>query len=550
MDKIFYNAVVQTMDEKNSVYEAVGIEDNIITFLGTNKEAEEINAAEKIDLKGKLILPSFADTHLHILHYALAESMVKLADCFSLKEVIERGKAHLKEEGVKFGWLLGRGWNQNKFSDTNEFITKDDLDEISTEVPIFFSRVCGHMATVNSKGLEKILAMEKAEELSEYIDEETGILTESAVSLKTELLNKITVEEIEELLVKAHKDLNKVGITGVHSADFSTVSDDKWKKVIKAYKSLEKKDRLNVRTYEQCMFNDIDIIENFIADGYKTGDGSELFKIGPLKILADGSLGARTAYMNDVYSDDESTKGILIFSREELESIFEKAHKNGLQIAVHAIGDAAIELNNELLNEINKNYEPEVGKKLKKNAEVNELEEINPLRHGVVHAQFTNEKILNEMKKGDLLAYIQPVFIDSDMEIAESRVGSERLKKSYAWKSMKDLGIKTAGGSDSPVESFDIMENIYFAVTRKNRELKPEGGWLPEEKLSVEEAVRLFTTDAAYASFEENIKGSIEKGKLADMVVLDKNIFEIDEDEIKDTEILYTIMDGEIVFSV
>ncbi len=549
MDTIFYNAVVQTMDENNSVYEAVGIKDNKIAFLGNNHKVLEMQAEKKIDLKGKLLLPGFIDTHLHILHYALAESMVKLVDCESLEEVIKKGKNHFKKEGLKFGWLFGRGWNQNNFVDTNEFISKDDLDQISTEIPIFFSRVCGHMATVNSKGLEKIMEMNRAEKLSNYIDEETGILTESAVSLKSDLIEEITVKEIEELLLKAHQDLNKVGITGVHSADFSTLPVDGWEKVINAYKFLEEEDKLNVRTYEQCMFDNKDVIDDFIEKGYKTGDGSDLFKIGPLKLLADGSLGARTAYMNEAYQDDKSTKGILIFSKEELKMIFKKAHKNGLQLAIHAIGDGAIELNVDLLNELNEKYEPQILDDLKSKVNINVSQEKNPLRHGIVHAQFTNQELLNKMKKGDLLAYIQPVFIDSDMKIAESRVGKDRLKKAYAWKSMLDMGIKAPGSSDAPVESFDIMENIYFAVTRKDRNGMPAEGWLPEEKLSVEEAVRLFTIEAAYASFEEDLKGSIEKGKLADMVVLDRNIFEIEKNEIKNTEVIYTIIDGKIVYN-
>ena len=291
MDLLLYNGIIKTLDNNNSVYEAIGIKDNKIAFLGNNERAKNLEADKKINLKGKLLLPGFIDTHLHILHYALAESMVKLADSKSLKEVLKKGRLHLEKEGLKFSWLLGRGWNQNNFQDTDQFITKDDLDKISTDYPIFFSRVCGHMATVNSKGLEEILAMKKANNLNEYIDKETGILTESAVSLKSDLLGKITEKDLEELLQKAHKDLNKAGITGIHSADFSTLQSGDWEKVIKAYKSLESKDKLKVRTYEQAMFDNIKVINDFIDKGYKTGDGSEFFKIGPLKLLADGSLG-------------------------------------------------------------------------------------------------------------------------------------------------------------------------------------------------------------------------------------------------------------------
>ncbi len=529
MDLLLYNGIIKTLDNNNSAYEALGIKGNKVNFLGSNKEAKRLKAEKKIDLDGKLLLPGFIDTHLHLLHYALAESMVKLSVCQSIEEVIDKGKEFLENEGLKFGWLLGRGWNQNNFINTDKFVTKDDLDKISTDYPIFFTRVCGHMATVNSKGLEKIKNMEKAAELDKYIDEKTGILTESAVSLKTELYKDIDINEIKDLLVTGQRDLNKAGITSVHSADFSTLSSSSWEKVITAYKELEKENKLTVRTYEQAMFDEIKEINKFIDKGYKTGMGSEFFKIGPLKLLADGSLGARTAYMNEPYSDDKSTRGTLIFSENKLREIFKKAHDNGLQIAVHAIGDAAIDINVDLLNEINKS------------------EKENPLRHGIVHAQFTNEEILEKMKEGKLLAYIQPVFVGTDLKIAEDRVGKDRLKKAYAWKSMLDMGIKAPGSSDAPVESFDIMENIYFAVTRKDLEGYPEEGWLPEEKLSVEEAIRLFTTEAAYASFEENIKGSLEEDKLADLVVLDRNIFEIDKDEIKDINIIYTIVGGEIV---
>ena len=547
MKKVFYNGLVYCMDKKDNIYEAIAIEDNKIYFLGNNKEAKKLEADQKIDLKGKIILPSFVDTHLHVLHYALAESMVNLTDCKSKEEVIKKAKSFLDDEGLQFGWLLGRGWNQNNFENNNDFLKKEDLDQISTEIPIFFSRVCGHMATVNSKGLEKILKMKKADELGEYINEESGVLTESALSLKSNFYKDISVDEIKELLLKAHKDLNKAGITTVHSDDFGTLAKSNWEKVIKAYKSLEENNELTVRTYEQCIFDGMKGINEFIEKGYQTGDGSNFFKIGPLKLLADGSLGARTAYMQEPYSDDKNNQGLLLFSKEELAKIFEKAHKNGLQIAVHAIGDGTIGLVTDLLNEINRKYEVDLENSLKEYTNINLKEDNNPLRHGIVHAQFTNGNILAKMKKGDLLAYIQPVFVATDLKIAEDRVGKKRLEKAYAWKTMLDMGIQASGSSDAPVESFDIMENIYFAVTRKNNEGKPEEGWFPEEKLSVKEAVSLFTNRAAYPSFEENLKGSLEKGKLADMVVLDKNIFKIDFDDIKNTEIVYTIIGGEII---
>lgn len=530
MDIVFHNGKIHTMDEKSSVKEAVGIRGNRIAFLGSNAEAAELDAARRIDLKGQLVFPGFTDTHLHILEYALAESHVKLNGCSSIQELIAAGREYFNMHGTTRGWILGGGWDQRKFKDGGRLPTRKDLDKISTEYPLLYSRVCGHMAAVNTLALEKILAMEESKGLLQYIDAENGILTESAAFIYTRLLDSLSAEDIEGLILLGHKNLNKEGITGVHTADFLALPEKEWEKIIEAYRSLENKGMLTVRTYEQCMFNEIEVFWDFLEKGYRTGQGSSVFRIGPLKLLADGSLGARTALMKEPYSDEPESYGLQVFDEAALRSFFALADEANMQIAVHGIGDRSIEITAELLNELNEG----------KNG--------NPNRHGIVHAQFTNPEILEKMKSGDILAYIQPVFVGSDMDIAESRVGRERLNKAYAWKTMLDMGIKTSGGSDCPVESFSIMENIYFAVTRKNISGSPEGGWLPQEKLKVEEAVRLFTVNSAYPSFEEADKGSLEIGKYADMTVVDRDIYDIPPEEIKNAGITMTVMDGRIVY--
>lgn len=529
-DKIFYNGQVHTMDRYNTIGEAIGIKNNIIEFVGSNDEASKLEAKEKTDLKKHLVLPGFIDTHLHVLEYALSQNFIKLFECTSLKEGIECGKVFLKENKTEFDWIVGNGWNQNKFTDERRFFTKEDLDKISTEYPVIFCRVCYHVAVVNTVALNKILQLDQAKELMQYIDIETGVLKEGAIFLYTNLLKRASLTEIKKLLLKAHSHLNKQGITSVHTVDFGVLPGNGWEDVIEAYEVLEKEYSLTVRTYEQCVLQDANDISEFLEKGYITGKGSELFKIGSLKLFADGSLGARTALMKKPYSDDASTCGLQIYSKEELKELFLTADRNNMQLAVHCIGDKAIEMVAELINEINIIYDG------------------NPKRHGIVHAQLTNNETLKLMQEGNILAYIQPVFINSDMEIAEERIGKDRMDNIYAWKTMRKLGIHTSGSSDSPVESFNVLENIYYAVTRKNEKGLPENGWIPSEKLTVDEAVRLFTIDAAYPSFEENVKGSLEIGKYADMVVLDKNIYEIDEDEIKDVKVLYTIMNGNIVY--
>lgn len=531
LDTLLYNGEFHSMDEANSIYEAIGIKNGKISFLGKDKESENLKAKEKIDMKGKLVFPGFVDTHLHALDYAETKKFVKLNGSESVEEVIKRGKEHYKKNGLSQEWLIGWGWNQSEFKDGNDFIYKKDLDKISTDYPIILLRVCAHVAVVNSKAMEMIIKNKISEEAMEYIDIEKGTLRESSITVYRKTLEKPTIEYIKEMILLAQEDFLKEGITQVHSADyFSAVPEEDWEKVITAYTELEKEGKLKVRTYEQNMFFVYENFEEFINKGYRTGQGGEYFKIGPLKVISDGSLGARTAYMNEPYTDDSSTCGIQILDEDQLRKFFRKAKENNMQVAVHGIGDGAIEIATDILNEVNKD------------------DLSNPMRNGIVHAQITNKRILNKMVKGNITAYIQPVFIDTDMEIAEERLGKERTDSSYAWKTMLDEGLHISGGSDAPVVSFNILENIYFAVTSKNIKGLPEGGWMPSQRLSIDEAVRLFTINAAYQSFEENIKGTLEIGKYADITGLEKNIYNIPKDEIKDVKISFTMVNGEIVY--
>jgi hypothetical protein len=235
--------------------------------------------------------------------------------------------------------------------------------------------------------------------------------------------------------------------------------------------------------------------------------------------------------MTQPYADDSSTTGIPIFTQEELDKLVMIAHKAGMQIAVHGIGDGIMHM---------------IVKSLEKALLENPAKDH---RHGIVHAQITDLELMEKFKEMDLIAYIQPIFLHYDLHIVEDRIGKERAKYTYNWKRMNNMGIHLAGGSDAPVERFDILPNIYSAVTRKDLNGKPENGWLPDEKVSVEEAVKMFTVEGAYASFEEDVKGTLEVDKYADIVVLNKNIFEIKEDYIKDVKVDLTIMNGRIVYN-
>lgn len=531
IEKLFYNGNFISVDKEKNIYTMLGVSAGKIVYLSKKNNFTEIEAIEKINMENRTVLPGFIDTHLHAIDYAEQKKAVNLNGSKSIDEILERCKEHYKTKGLQQGWLIGKGWNQNEFTEGKNFIDKNDLNKVSTEFPIVLLRTCVHIAVVNSKALELILESKEGQRLKDYIEVDTGILKEGAVAIYKKLFKKITVSYIKELIQEAHLDLLEAGITQVHSADFfSAVPEENWDLLIKAYKELENEKKLKVKTYEQCMFFNYDNFEKFIQAGYTTGQGDKYFRIGPLKLIADGSLGARTAYMQEPYSDDNTTKGILTLNEEKMEKFIKVAKSKNMQLAIHTIGDGSAKIAVTLINKYNKDLS-------------------NPMRDGIVHAQILNSEILQEMKKGNITAYIQPVFIDTDMEIVEKRIGKIRTKNSYIWKTMLDLGLHLSGGSDAPVVSFNILENIYFAVTRKNIKGKPIQGWYPKERLSLDEAIELFTIKGAYHSFEENERGSLELGKDADMVVLDKNIYKVSSDEIKNIKILQTLVEGNIAYT-
>lgn len=530
MDKIFYNGCISTLDDDDSFVEAVGIADGKIAFTGSTKDALSLPCSDQTDLQGKLMLPGFVDSHLHMLHYAFVEKSVKLFDCKSVEDTLAAASAKLtqdKDKGLR--WLFCRGWNEELFSN-RRYPTRQELDEVTANIPLIMVRVCGHIAVCNTCGLQKLQAIEEFSEIQRDVDLDSGLIKENAVQFFYSVLDTPSQSQIEEYIKVGMRRLNEKGITAIHSDDLASLPGKDWRRILNAFQSLELRREMSVRIYEQCLFERFFDLKAFISMGYRTGQGGDFFRIGPIKLLQDGSLGARTAALKEPYEGDYDNLGLIIYEQNELNQIIAFCDENHMQVAVHCIGDRAMDM---VISAI----------------ESSPFAKINPKnRHGIVHAQITNQKILDKMKAGSILAYIQPVFVSLDMNIVEPRIGPSRMDKVYAWKSMLDMGIRASGGSDAPVVSFDVMENIYFAVTRKNTDGEPEKGWLPEECLSVPKALRLFTKYPAYASFSENTNGTIEVGKLADLVVLEKNIFTVPPQHIKDIQIAMTVVNGNIVY--
>lgn len=525
------------MDEKNPIAEAVGVKGNKIVKVASNEEIESLKneGTKVVDLQGKAMVPGFNDSHMHLLNYGYTLIQTDLIGVNSIDEICERVKAFIDTNKIADGdWVQGRGWNQDYFTGENVFPTRYDLDKISKEHPIVLTRACGHVGIINSKAIE-LLDLDKDVPVIEGgeidLDDKglpTGVIRENALGFVKSLIPAHSIEEIKDMIKIASASLNKEGITSVGSDDFGTLPGVDYEVVIQAFKELAEDNEIKVRVYEQARFKDYDDAKEFYDKGYKTGNGDERFKIGPLKLMLDGSLGARTAALNGPYSDDENAKGVVTMTQDYLNSLVKLAHDNDSHVAVHGIGDKSIAMS---IDAIEKALDGKA----------------NDLRHGIVHVQITDEDILDRLKAHKILALIQPIFLDYDWKIVKDRVGEEREKTSYNWKTMVDTGVPIACGSDAPVETFNVLKGIYQAVTRKDLEGKPSEGWLIDQALTIDESIYGYTMGGAYASFEEDIKGSIEEGKLADMVVLSQDIKAVHPDEIKDITVDMTIFDGTII---
>ncbi len=539
MKSVYYNGKVITLEGDDC--SAFAVEDGKFTKVGSDEELlaeESIN--ETVNLEGKTVLPAFFETHMHILSLGMLLKDINHNDCDSIENLIEISREYIEKNHIPAGkWVRGRGWNHDKFKDEARFITRYDLDKISTEHPMCFVRTCGHVIVTNSKGLELIGMSESAPEIEGGqidLDENgrpLGIFRERARACILDAIPEKETEEIKELILLAQEEALAHGIVEIHSDDFKDVPTN-YKKVIQSYRELIDEGKLKIRVYEQCNLPAVEKIQDFLDNGYHTGwnMGNGLFTLGPLKLLSDGALGARTAYLNEPYSDVPDQRGMLLFETDELKAMVKKCHEAGMQIAIHAIGDGAVDEVMNAIEEAKRNY-----------PRLNE-------RHGIIHCQVTNPKQLERMKQLDLIAYIQPIFLNYDLKIIDDRLGEKRAATAYDWKSFFEKELHPTGSSDCPVESLNIMENIYAAMTRKDLNGNPKDGWKPEQNLTLEQSLRLFTINSAYACFAEEKKGSIKKGKSADFVIIDKDIRAVSPDDIKDIKIEKTYLSGKKLYDV
>ena len=520
--------------ERSRFEEALLIEDGFVRKVGTNAEVEAAAPADAkvYDAKGRTVVPGFIDSHQHLLNTGVALSDIRLHAATAIAEVKQIARDYIAERKPAAGTVLhGMGWNQDYFTDEHRLLTVRDLDEISTEHPLVFERACGHMLVANT------LAMKLAGITPETVPPEggmighfedgslNGIFAENARAPMLALFRNKSLEDTMRLIRVAMKHAAETGVTSVQTCD---IRGGSWRTTMEAYERVAA-DHPLTRVYHQSSFMNPAEYKEFLDEGHVMGKGTPFNRFGPLKLFVDGSLGARTAYMRQPYHDDPTTRGIPTLTVEELDTLVGMADSHGCGVAIHAIGDAAVE---GVLNAYDKVCH----------------DGLNPLRHGIIHVQITDIPLVERFTKNHILALVQPIFLHYDTQIVEARVGKELAATSYAFGTMKKLGIHMSFGTDSPIEDMNPIDNLYCAVTRTNLKGLPEGGFHPEECLDIYDAVDAYTREGAYASFEEDVKGRLLPGYYADLVVLSEDIFTMPAQELRRTKVDATMVAGEFVF--
>ena len=487
---------------------------------------------ERIDLKGRFVCAGFNDSHMHLLNYGSALTCARLAEhTSSLRELKDHLREYLRDHPVpEGGWLRGRGWNQDYFTDTDRMPDRWDLDEVSKEIPIVITRACGHCVVLNSAAL-KAAGIDAGTPDPEggAIGRQNGFpdgrLYENAVGIPFSAAAPPSKDEMKEMIAAAAGRANSYGLTSVHSDDYGTFAGVSAETVNEIFRELASEGRLTVRVNEQCNLGGSRQLEAFIRGGGFTG-GDEMFRPGPLKIVADGSLGSRTAKLSEPYPGTEET-GILLYDPDEMYRMIAMAAAEGHGSAVHAIGDGCLDLVLDIMKRV---QEEQPGER----------------RDGIVHCQVSRPEQLERIAEQGIGVYAQSIFLDYDNHIVTQLVPETARCSSYSWKTLLDKGVNVSNGSDCPVEEPDVMRGIQCAVTRTS--MDGTGPYLPEQAFTVKEALDSFTYAGAYASFEEKIKGRIEEGMLADFTVLSADPFSTPAGELAGIKAEETWLGGRRVF--
>jgi hypothetical protein len=519
IDLLVYNATIYTIDSSFSVAEAMAVKDGKIIELGKTADIKnKYEAKNELDVQGKFIYPGFIDAHSHFVGYSQSLFTVNLYDSKSIDDVVQRVKDFASAH-PNSSWIIGRGWDQNKFPGKN-FPTNEKLNQLFPDKPVLLERVDGHAAIANNKALElagvKTSDQIQGGEIETKNNKLTGILVDNAVSLVSAKVPSPTPSELKETLLQGQKNCFAVGLTTVEDCglDHETVL---------FLDSLQKAGDLKMRIYAMLSDGRSNYDFAFSKGKIKT----DHLHICAFKVYADGALGSRGACLLEPYSDKPRWSGFLLSSQQHFDSVAKIIYDHGWQMCAHAIGDSG----NRTMLKIYAKY----------------LKGKNDLRWRIEHAQVINENDFKLFGEYNIIPSVQPTHATSDMYWAADRLGSERIKGAYAYKQLLDENGWIPLGTDFPVEDISPLKTFYAAVVRKDSKGWPANGFQMENALTREEALRGMTTWAAKANFEEKEKGSLEKGKFADFVILDNDLMKEAPEKLLEVKVVKTFLNGEAV---
>lgn len=458
-------------------------------------------------------LPGFIDSHIHFLGLGYISYNVDLTSSSSITDIMSKLKES-KQQGI----IIGRGFNQEDLIE-KRLPTKEDLNQVSNDIPIMIVRVCGHVIVVNDKMLE----LANIDNITKQVEGgtfsyETGVFTENALGLIYDKIPKPSIDDLRKYLITANKILLENGITQVASDDFCIFAID-YEVVMDTINQLYKENLIQVKITEQVNLP-IDKLRDFISKGYINKSYGK-YRMGPLKILADGSLGGRTAYLKEPYQDDPNNYGVRTYTDDELFELVHLADKNNMDVVIHAIGDSA---SKQAIDAIVKSLE--ITKRVNHN-------------HAIIHAQLTNQEQILEMSKHEIGAIIQPIFLNSDIPIIESRIGN-RAKDSYLFKTMYNFGVNVGFSTDCPIEPINPFYNIYSAITRRSIKHTNSPCFNENEGFTIEESLKCYTVNNHRYVYQETISN--------DYIIIDKDINNIKNKDLLDIKVLDTYIDGKLVY--
>ena len=538
MNELFLiNGKLHTQDERYPEATAVAIQGNRVRAVGSDEQIRSLagSDARVIDLEGRLVLPGLTDAHVHYYDWSLGLRRLPLAETESLADVKRR--VARRAQGIPPGeWILGQGWNESRWP-TPRMPDRGDLDGAAPEHPVILWRNDLHLAAVNSEALRRAGITADTEDPPEGVinrDEHgqpTGVLRELAINLVTDVIPPPTEEETVDAMREGFTILHRLGVTGVH--DYRIMGGADGVPAFRAYQRLQEADELDLRMWMHIPGERLD---EAIALGLRTGVGDDRLRVGHVKLFSDGGQGARTAWMLEPY-EDTGDSGMPLTPMDEIARAIERADRAGLAVAVHAIGDRA---NRELIG---------VFEQIEGSA--SPAETAPPTApHRIEHVQMIQPEDVVRLAQLNVVASVQPIHCPDDIPMVERSVGA-RGRIAYPFRDMTDAGVTLALGSDCPVANPNPMFGIHAAVTRQTRDGSPPGGWYPRQRLTAAEAVWGFTMGPALVSGREADLGSITPGKLADLVVLDRDLLALEETapaEIAETQVALTIFDGRVVY--